>query len=86
MIGSRAGDAIDSELIVDLGAVAHHAGCLKRIHWDQAHCARDVKTISPIGHSVKLHPTGQGVGRLPIRQRLNYCLIGLRLREPPICD
>jgi hypothetical protein len=36
------GDATDYKLIVELGPVAHHAGYLWRIHWDQAHCARDV--------------------------------------------
>jgi hypothetical protein len=66
VIESRAGDAIDFKLIVELWPLAHHAGCLWRIHWDQAHCARDVGVSDPIGHDVRHLPIGQGVGMCPI--------------------
>ena len=54
------------KLIVDLEAVAHHAGYRWRIHWDQAHCARGVGTQCPIGPNVTQLPIGQGVGMFPI--------------------
>ena len=60
------GDAGNDKLTVELGAVAHHAGCLRRIHWDQAHCARGVGVLHPIGQDVDQLPIGQGVGGFPI--------------------
>ena len=27
------GDVSDDKLIIELGPMAHHAGCLERIHW-----------------------------------------------------
>jgi hypothetical protein len=47
MIAVNARSSIVSEvswLIDRLGAPAHHAGYLLRIHWDQAHSAHDVDT------------------------------------------
>ena len=49
MIESGAGDVSDDKLIVDIWAMAHHAGYRKRIYWDQAHCARGVGVWYPIG-------------------------------------
>jgi hypothetical protein len=42
-------DATHPKLTVGLGAVARHAGCLLRIYWDQAHCARGNEVKYPIG-------------------------------------
>ena len=64
-------DAVEAgyhKLIVELGAVAHHAGYLMRTYWDQAHCARGVRGISSIGQDVHRPPFGQGVDMLPIWQ------------------
>ena len=54
------------ELIVLIGPLAHHAGYLLRIYWDQAHCARGVGVWYPIGQDVNHLPIGQGVGMFPI--------------------
>ena len=62
------GSACHDKPTVNLGIVAHHAGYLMRTYWDQAHCARDVGVIYPIGRDVHHTPIGQGVGELPIWQ------------------
>ena len=55
------GDAGNDKLTVELGAVAHHAGCRKRIHWDQAHCARGDGVYYPIGQYLRFNRIGQDV-------------------------
>ena len=84
----------DDELaIVGSAAVAHHAGYLQRIHWDQAHCARGVGAGHPIGqysrcllirHDVIYPPFGQGVGMIFQGYGASMFPIESRLREPLI--
>ena len=56
------------ELIVLIGPLAHHAGYRKRIHWDQAHCARGFGVVHPIGQCLKSITIGHDVTQLPIGQ------------------
>jgi hypothetical protein len=71
------GEVSYDELVVCIGPMAHHAGCLMRIHWDQAHSARGVVTHVDIG---------QGLMYCPIGQRRNTIGIELCLGELLIAD
>ena len=75
MIGSGAGDVFNDELIVEFGLRAHHAGCRERIHWDQAHCARGVETLSPIGQDIYQLPIREGVGKMSMGYDTSRCPI-----------
>ena len=66
MVTDVSDDKLTVDVAIDVGALAHHAGYRRRIHWDQAHCARDVGVLHPIGQDVNQLPIGQGVGRFPI--------------------
>jgi hypothetical protein len=60
------GHASYYELVSFIGFLAHHAGCLERIHWDQAHSARDAVIQYDIGQIISYCHIGQGDGRLSI--------------------
>ena len=49
-------DASHLKVIVMVWAMAHHAGYRTRIDWDQAHCARDVGILTPIGQYISNYP------------------------------
>ena len=68
MVTDVSDDKLTVDVAIDVGALAHHAGYRRRIHWDQAHCARDVRTASPIGHDIARYLNGQGVCELFILQ------------------
>ena len=62
--------------------MAHHAGYLMRIHWDQAHSAHGVGAVHPIGQYLVFTIIGQGVGDPTIVFMIVCLSIGQRLREP----
>ena len=58
MVTDVSDDKLTVDVDIDVGALAHHAGYLRRINWTHCHSAHGVNIIDVSGQGVSGLPSG----------------------------